>query len=281
MGKRPVVVIPADDPPMVGRSDCLQQLREFADVRLYSDRPADDAQMLERLRPADILLNSRSAVKVDGRLLSQLPNLKMIAVCGIGYDAIDIAAAGAQGIVVSNIPGRTAAVVAEHAFGLMLAVSRRMAAMTRQVRAGAWPSDLGVSLIGKRAGIIGTGNIGCEMIRLCRSFGMDVVAWSFHQDQAKADRLGFCYCPLKDVLQTSDAVSLHVRLSGDSCGMIGAAQLAMMKRGAILINTSRAAVVDTLALADALQSGQLFGAGVDVYDTEPAPEYPQLQRDWC
>lgn len=264
-----VVVIPADDPAMVGRSRHLDQLRELADVRLYSDRPDSAEQMLERLRPADILLNSRSAVKVEQRLLDQLPRLKMIAVCGIGYDSIDIEAASARGIVVSNIPGRTAAVVAEHAFTLMLSVARRIPEMTRRIRAGQWPDDLGISLPGRQIGIVGTGNIGRQMIRLCRGLGMRVVAWSYHPQPELAEELEFRYASLEEVLLTSDVISLHVRLSEQSRHLIGAEQLALMKSGAVLINTARAAVVDTTALAAALQQGRLFGAGIDVFDEEP------------
>jgi phosphoglycerate dehydrogenase-like enzyme len=277
---RPVVVIPADDPPMVGRSEYLNELRKFTDVRLYTDRPKDDAEMLKRLQPAEVILNSRSAVRISGPLLKQLPRLKMIAVCGIGYDSIDLAAASQHNVVVSNIPGRTATVVAEHAFGLMLAVSRRTAAMTRKLRDGVWSADLGVSLIGKTIGILGTGNIGCEMIRLCRAFGMHVVAWSFHPNEQKAERLGFEYVAFEDLLLLSDAVSVHVRLSEQTRGLIGATQLQQMQRGAIVINTARAAVVDTTALADAINSGHVFGAGVDVYDAEPIrTTNPLLQCD--
>ena len=106
------------------------QLRTIADVNLYANRPPDAAEMSQRLRPADILLNSRSAVRVSAELLSELPQLKMIAVCGIGFDTIDLDAATRQGIVVSNIPGRTATIVAEHALTLMLSVSRRVVLMT-------------------------------------------------------------------------------------------------------------------------------------------------------
>lgn len=272
MKKPAVIVIPADDPPMVGRSKHLPRLQSIADVRLYSNRPADESELVARLQPADILLNSRSAVRIPGRVQSQLPDLKMIAVCGIGYDAIDIDTASAQGITVCNIPGRTATVVAEHAFGLMLAVSRRMSLMTERLRRGHWSDELGQSLIGRRAGIVGTGNIGSEMIRLCKSFGMEVIAWSFHPNPEKAEVLGFRYAELDEVLSTSDVISMHVRLSDDTRGMIGGGELSQMKRGAILINTARAAVVNTAALAVSLDNGHLFGAGVDVYDAEPLSE---------
>lgn len=267
--QKAVVVIPADDPAMVGRSAHLEQLRQIADVRLYRDVPQTEEEMLQRLQPADILLNSRSAVKVGRDLLARLPRLKMIAVCGIGYDSIDLQAASERGIVVSNIPGRTATVVAEHAFALMLAVARRIPDMTQKVAAGQWPDDLGTSLIGKQVGIIGTGNIGRQMIRLCRGLGMRVVAWSFHPQARLAEEVGFEYASFDEVLRTSSVISLHVRLSEQSRHLIAAEQLALMKPGAIVINTARAAVVDTEALVAALQQGRLFGAGIDVYDQEP------------
>lgn len=267
--QKAVVVIPADYPAMVGRSAHLEQLRQMADVRLYSDLPDSPAEMLRRLQPADILLNSRSAVKVRQDVLARLPRLKMIAVCGIGYDSIDLQAASLRGIVVSNIPGRTATVVAEHAVALMLSVARRIPDMTQRVHAGQWPDDLGTSLVGKQIGIIGTGNIGQQMIRLCRGLGMQVVAWSFHPQPQLADELGFRYVSFDQVLRTSRVVSLHVRLSEQTRHLIGTEQLAMMPPGAILINSARAAVVHTEALVESLQQGRLFGAGIDVYDQEP------------
>jgi phosphoglycerate dehydrogenase-like enzyme len=271
------VVIPADDPPLVARSSHLDRLREVCEVSLWTDRPVDNRQKLERLRDADILLNSRGHVSFNRDLLQQLPRLKMIAVCGIGYDAIDLSAATANGVVVSNIPGRTAAVVAEHAFALMLSVARRTALMTQEIRAGRWPGELGTSLRGRTIGVVGTGTIGTEMIRLCAAFGMRVIAWTFHPDPQKASSLGIEYVSLEELLQQSDVVSLHVRLTQDSRHMIGARQLQMMKRSAILINTARGPVVDTMALVDVLRADNIFGAGIDVYDVEPIEaEHPLL-----
>ncbi|MFO0979033.1 MAG: 2-hydroxyacid dehydrogenase [Planctomycetaceae bacterium] len=266
---RPRVVIPADSPPLVGASPCLARLDDIADVVLYRDRPIDDQEKIRRVSEADILLNSRGSLKFPRDVLQKLPRLKMIAVCGIGYDAIDLPSATEQGIVVCNVPGRTATVVAEHALGLMFAVARNMAFQTIELKAGRWRGDLGISLTGKQLGVIGTGNIGCEMIRLCRAVGMKVVAWSLHPDPAKAARLGFEYVPLDQLLQTSDVVSLHTRLSDQTRGLMNAQRFAIMKRGSILINTARGAMVETDALVNALESGHLFGAGLDVFDEEP------------
>jgi D-3-phosphoglycerate dehydrogenase len=271
MNNRPTVVIPGDDPPMVRLSPYLESLYEIAEVILYPDRPDDDEEKVRRVSQADIVLNSRSIVKFPASILRQLPRLKMIAVCGIGFDAIDVSAAKEQGIVVCNVPGRTATVVAEHAIGLMLAVARRMAWQTMELKSGRWRGDHGISLIGKQIGVIGTGHIGCEMIRLCRAFGMNVVAWTLNPDPQKATRLGFRYVPLRELLESSDVVSLHTRLSDQTRHLIGHSELLLMKPQAILINTARGAVVDTSALIDALDSGRLFGAGVDVFEQEPLP----------
>ena len=128
-----------------------------------------------------------------------------------------------------------------------------------------------MSLAGKQIGIIGTGNIGCAMIRLCRAIGMNVVAWSLNPDDAKAERLGFHYVELEELLVSSDVISLHTRLSDKTANLIGPGQLAMMKPTAILINTARGAIVDSTALADVLHRGAIFGAGLDVFDQEPLP----------
>jgi len=268
---RPVVVIPADFPPLVSRSPLLPQLEQFAEVRLHLDRPQSPAAQIQRMQDADILLNSRGSLSFPEHVLQALPRLKMIAVCGIGYDSIHLPTATRQGIVVCNIPGRTAPIVAEHALALLLAASRRTSWMTAELRSGRWPGDLSLSLAGQRLGVIGTGHIGCEMLRLGKAIGMQTVAWSLHPDPAKAAQLGFEYLSLEELLRTSDAVSLHTRLSDQTRHLLNADRLALMKPAAVLVNTARGAVVDTLALADALQNRRLFAAGLDVYEHEPLP----------
>ncbi|HCP13245.1 MAG TPA: glycerate dehydrogenase [Planctomycetaceae bacterium] len=273
----PVVVIPADFPPLVSRSPLLPQLDRLADVRLYLDRPQSAAAQIERIAEADIVLNSRGSLSFPQAILQALPRLKMLAVCGIGYDSIHLPTATQQGIVVCNIPGRTAPIVAEHALALLLATARRMAWMTAELRSGRWPGDLSLSLAGRQLGVIGTGHIGCEMLRLAHAIGMQTVAWSLHPDQAKAERLNFRYVSLPELLQTSDAVSLHTRLSDQTRHLLNAERLALMKPTAVLINTARGAIVDSVALAEALQKRQLFAAGLDVYEQEPLPaDHPLL-----
>ncbi|MCA9116075.1 MAG: 3-phosphoglycerate dehydrogenase [Planctomycetaceae bacterium] len=278
MAPQHCIVIPGDDPLQIADSPRLDALREVAEVQLYRDRPASPEEQLRRVEPATVIINSRGAVKWPGELLRQLPGLQMIVVCGIGTDSIDLAAARECGIAVCNIPGRTAPVVAEHALALLMATARRLAWFTARMKAGHWDRRLSDSLAGRTVGVVGTGNIGTEMIRLCRAIGMNVVAWSFHPDQQKAEQLGFRYVELPELLATSDAISLHVRLSDETRGLIGRQELLQMQPGTLLINTARAAVVETAALVDLLNAGHLGGAGIDVFDQEPLPAgHPLLE----
>ncbi len=271
------IVIPGDDPPQIQGSPHLDRLRAVGEVDLYLDRPATAEEQLRRLAGAQVLLNSRSQVKWPGRLLEQLPELKLIAVCGIGTDAVDVEAARRLGIVVCNIGGVTAPVVAEHALALMLAAARRTSFYTEQMRRGRWASLEGITLWGKTLGLIGAGPIAIEMARLGRAIGMETIAWTYHPSDERALRMGTRFVELDTLLATADVVSVHVKLTEQSRGLLGEAQIARMKRGAILVNTARGAIVDSAALVLALQSGHLAAAGLDVYETEPLPaDHPLL-----
>lgn len=271
------VVIPGDDPPQLQASPHLDRLRAHADVVLYTDRPVDEREQLARLRDAVCLLNSRGAVKWPGHLLEQLPHLKMIAVCAIGTDAIDLEAARRLGLIVCNVPGKTAPIVAEHALALMLGVARQAWFQTDLLKRGGWSVPRNIYLRGRMLGVVGTGSTGAEMVRLGRAIGMEMQAWTPHPTPERSRELGVPYVAFEELLRTSDVVSLHVKLTQQSRGLIGRRELALMKRGAILVNTARGAIVDSDALVDALNSGHLGGAGLDVFDVEPLPpDHPIL-----
>jgi phosphoglycerate dehydrogenase-like enzyme len=265
----PLIAIPGDDPPQLQESPHLERLRAHGEVAIYLDRPSDDTEKLRRVGDATCLINSRGAVKWPGMLLKQLPALRMITVCGIGTDSIDLDTALTLGIVVCNVPGKTAPIVAEHALALLLAVARRTAYQTQLIRRGGWRTADNIYLRGKTLGVVGAGPIGAAMIRLGLAIGMHVQAWTFHPTPERAADLGVPFVPLDDLLRTSDAVSLHVKLTDATRGLIGRRELGLMKPGALLINTARGAAVDTMALADALNAGRLGGAGIDVYEVEP------------
>ncbi len=263
------IVIPGDDPAQIADSSHLERLAPWGQVEVYRTRPASAQEKLDRCRDATVILNSRSPVTWRADDFAQLPKLRMIATCSVGTDSIDLDAARARDIVVSNQPGVNAPFVAEHMFGLMFAVAKQAASQTVALKAGLWQQSANMMLQGKQLGLVGTGAVGAEMARLGRAIGMDVAAWTFNPSPERARALGVRFLPLEELLATSDVVSLHVRLSDDSTGLIGAAELARMKRGAILLNGARSDVVDNPSLIDALRNGHLFGAGIDVFSREP------------
>ncbi|MSQ96236.1 MAG: hypothetical protein EXR98_17020 [Gemmataceae bacterium] len=274
------IAIPGDDPPQLQGSAHLERLRARGEVILHTDRPADDAEKLRRAAGATCIINSRGAVKWPGHLLRQLPMLRMLTVCGVGTDPIDTATAKELGIVVCNVPGLTAPIVAEHALTLMLATARRVCFQTTQLRKGIWKTPDNLYLRGRTLGIVGVGPIGAETARLAQAIGMRVQAWTFNPSSERGENLGIPFVALDELLRTSDVVSLHVKLTDQTRGLIGAREIGLMKPGALLINTARGAVVDTAALVSALNSGHLGGAGIDVFDIEPIPaDYPLLACD--
>ena len=272
MTDKPIVAIPSDDPPQCQGSPWLAKLSERAEVRLFTDRPADFEEQIERVRGARAIINSRSYIQWQREAIERLPELGHITVCGIGTDSIDLVAARENGVKVSNIPGKTAPVVAEHSFALMWAIAKQVTWYMDSMRAGMWTKMDGMFLAGKTVGIIGTGNIGAEMARLCRAVGMDVIAWTFNPSDERAARLGVEFVEFSDLLARSDVISIHIQQTPESYHMIGEPELAMMKAGALLVNVARGPIVDEVALVNALNSGHLGGAALDVFEEEPLPE---------
>jgi D-3-phosphoglycerate dehydrogenase len=234
-------------------------------------------EKIRRAKDADILLNTRGVVTWGAEEFEQLPNLKMITSCSIGTDMFDLEAAKEKGIIICNQPGRTAPVVAEHMFGLMFAAAKRAAFLTTGLKAGKWLRMDNMYVQGKTLGVVGTGAIGAEMARLGNAIGMKVIAWTYSPSPERAKQLGVTFVEFEELLRRADVVSLHVKLTDDSKGLIGSKELSIMKEGAILLNGARGAVVDSAALVAALNSGHLGGAGIDVYEEEPVPtDHPLL-----
>jgi D-3-phosphoglycerate dehydrogenase len=272
-----VIVIPGDDPPQLQGSPHLERLKSHGEVILHADRPATAEDQVRRAANAVCLVNSRGAVKWSGAVLRRLPRLQMITACGIGTDAIDLEAAKELGIVICNLPGQTAPIVAEHALGLMLALAKRAWFQTNELKSGRWTARDNVYLRGKTLGLVGAGSIAAEMARLGKALGMEVLAWTFHPTSERAARLGVTFVSLEELLSRSDVVSLHVGLTSESRGLMGAEQIRRMKQGAMLINTARGPIVDSKSLVEALNVGHLGGAGIDVFDEEPLPaDHPLL-----
>ncbi len=213
-------------------------------------------------------------------VLDELPALRIIARWGIGYDMVDLAAASERGVFVTNTPGLLSESVADLAFGMMMALSRRLHVADRQVRSGDWGHVYGVYTWRKSLGILGFGGIGQALARRARGFDMAVTASDPHADAAIADALDVRVAPFAEMLATSDFVSLHADLNDATRGIMDASAFAKMKPGSYLINTARGGLVDEAALTAALDSRRLAGAGLDTHAVEPVPRnHPFLGRD--
>jgi phosphoglycerate dehydrogenase-like enzyme len=242
-----------------------QSILEEADaVQLVEDLAAFDPRSYGRNVRAVV---TRGRGQVDRQLIAALPDLVVVARCGAGLDNVDTGAAAAAGVAVVHAPGLTTSAVAEHALMLMLALARRVVEIDGAVKAGRWNVRDGfesIELRGKRMGVIGLGAIGTKLAEFGRMLDMDVVCATRRPPDADVERVG-----LDELLTTSDVVQLCVPLSDSTRSMIGPAQFASMKPGALLVNTSRGAVVDHVALADALARNSLAGYATDVWEPEP------------
>ncbi|GGY88830.1 D-2-hydroxyacid dehydrogenase [Pseudoduganella plicata] len=256
------------------RASLVANVRRPAFVHAWTEYDATTAaQAAERLRGAAIAITNKVPLRAD--TLAQLPDLKLIAVAATGTDIVDLAAARERGIVVCNIRDYAYAAVPEHTFALILALRRNLLAYRADVEAGAWQRSPRFCLFdhpirdlhGSRLGLVGFGALGRRVAQIGRAFGMEIAV------HTRTPVHGVVNLPLDELLATSDIVSLHVPLKDETRNLIGAAQLAAMKRTSLLINTARGGLVDEAALADALTRGVIAGAGFDVLTQEPpAPD---------
>jgi len=260
----PLVVIPDDAPPVLSRSDAVRQLRG-CEHRIYPTLPADSRELAARIADADAVINIRASTRFTAQVLAETPQLRLISIWGTGTDHVDLHAAKALGITVTNTPAVSAVAVAEHTVSLIFAVAKQTVDIDQAVRRGEWPRAMVQQLHGKTLGVIGTGAIGREVMRLGAGIGMNVIAWSFNP---RGDDPSVT---LEDLFRRSDVVSVHVRQSPETLGMIRAEHFAMMKPGAIFINTARGRIVAEKDLVEALQRKRIAGAGLDVFEFEPLP----------
>jgi D-3-phosphoglycerate dehydrogenase len=240
-----------------------------------------------RLKPDDLRaavadcegLIVRSAVRVTKDIIEAGPKLKLIGRAGIGVDNIDVDAASRRGVIVMNAPLGNVTSAAEHAFALLLANARHIARADASLRAGKWErsTNVGVELDGKTLGIVGLGKVGGQVARYGRAFGMRVVAYDPLLVRERAEVLGVELVEIDTLLEISDFVTLHLPLTEKTAGLFGAAQFKKMKRSARIVNSSRGGVLDEKALAEALKSGTIAGAALDVFEFEPpAKDHPLI-----
>ncbi|MCF7701783.1 D-2-hydroxyacid dehydrogenase family protein [Loktanella sp. M215] len=240
-------------------------------IEVLHEHIADRAALAARLAGAEVVVAMRERTVFDACMLDRLPDLRLLITTGMVNKSIDIAAAHARGVTVCGTPGGGPS-AAELAFGLILALARRIPQEADGLRNGdpQWQTGLGVDLAGKVLGIVGFGRLGMMMVRYGTAFGMDCVAWSRSLTKEDATSQGIRRADsLEDLLSQSDFVTLHLPLTPATTGVIGRAQLDLMKPSAFLVNTSRGPLVEEAALLDALETGAIRGAGLDVYDIEP------------
>ena len=241
-----------------------------ADVSVFTDHVADPAALAARLAPFEVIVAMRERTPFPAELLRRLPALKLLVTTGMANAAIDLAAARDLGVLVCGTGG-SAASTAELTWALLLALVRSVPAEDARVRAGGWQHTVGGELAGRTIGLLGLGRIGERVAGYARAFGMEVIAWSQH---LTAERAGACGAELvakPDLFARAGIVSIHVRLSERTAGLVGAAELALLGRDGYLVNTSRGPIVDEAALIAALHGGVIAGAALDVYATEPLP----------
>ena len=265
------IVIPDDEPAVMVPSAAFQKLDGY-DVRSFDTRPSSRDELVERIGDAEVLINIRSSCRFDGEVFERCPSLRMISIWGTGTDNVDLVAARERGVCVTNTPALSKHTLAEHALMLMLAAGRRIVEVDRRVREGEWPRAMITELHGKILGLIGTGAIGTQVARLGVGIGLNVIAWTFHPTGALEKEVPLRWVEFDEVFTQSDVVSVHVRHTPETDRFIGRKHFELMKASALFINTARGGVVDEPALIDALRSGTIGGAGLDVFADEPLGE---------
>lgn len=264
----------------------LKMLEDFAEVHIWEgETPPPRAKLLDELALADgaiVMLTE----KINQEALDAAPKLRVLSNYAVGYDNIDIDAATARGIPIGNTPGVLTETTADQAFALLLAAARRVVEGVDYVKAGQWQSWnpiqlLGYEVNGATLGIIGLGRIGYAMAKRAQGFGMRLL---YHggSNREYAAKVGATAVDLESLLRESDFISIHCPLNENTRGMIGAKEFAMMKASAILINTARGAIIQNDALLEALQTGKIAGAALDVTEPEPiAANHPLVLEPRC
>jgi phosphoglycerate dehydrogenase-like enzyme len=263
---------------MADRVDAYQKLKQRAEVKIFRERLETDADLGRELKDANAVLLVRERTRFGEKQLSLAPQLKLIAQTGRTTGHIDVATANKRGIAITVTPSDTGNSTVELTTALIFSVLRRIPEVDRRMRTERWPAIPGRLFEGKTLGIVGLGRIGAQIARIGQIFKARVLATGRTLTAERAREAGAEAVTLEALLRESDIVSIHVPLNQQTRGMIGAKEFALMKPGAILINTARGPIVAEAALLDALKSGKLGGAGLDVYDEEPLPMDHPIRR---
>lgn len=250
-------------------SSVIDRLRSKAEVQIHTEKFGSEEELIRALKGSQAIIPIRERTPFPANLLQSLPDLEIIAQTGNQLYHIDISAATAAGVLVTTAPGGYG--VTELTIGLMIAVMRCIPQSDREMRQGKWPLALGRVLKGKTLGILGLGRVGSEVARIALAFGMKVIAWGPTLTPERAEKAQVSCMALDEVLRSADLVSVHLKLSDQSKGLLNEPRLRLMKKSAYLVNTARGAIVDETALIKALQDNAIAGAALDVFTEEPLP----------
>jgi phosphoglycerate dehydrogenase-like enzyme len=241
------------------------------EVAFYHDRGASGEELIRRLAGVEILCTMHERTRMDRAVLASLPKLRLIL--GTGQPAIDMAAATDLGIVMASARGSGGRgdPTAELTVGLIIAAMRKIPAEDRNMRRGMWQTEIGESLAGRTLGVLGLGRIGGHVSAVARLFGMEIIAWGPTLTRERASDHGAEMVAKDELFRRSDVITVHWKLTEATRGLVGAADLALMKPTAYIVNTARGPLIDQEALLDVLSKGKIAGAALDVYDDEPLP----------
>jgi phosphoglycerate dehydrogenase-like enzyme len=257
-------------------------VRSLAEIDVFAKHIASTEALVSALEPYDVIVAMRERTFFDASRLSQLPRLRLLVTTGMANTSIDLAAASAQGITICGTGG-SAYSTAELTWGLILALVRHIPEEDRRMKTvgraggaalgvrGGWQQTVGTDLHGKKLGLVGLGHQGQTVAKIGRAFGMKLAAWSQNLDPDIAKKAHAEAVSKEELFSSCDVVTVHYKLGPRSVGLVGAAELALMKPSAYLVNTSRGPIVDSAALLSALRSGSIAGAALDVFDVEPLP----------
>ena len=250
-----------------------------AEIAVFNDHVADPKTLVERLLPFDVICVMRERTPLSRDVIERLPRLKLIASTGSRNASIDVAAAEERGIRITATGYRSTPTI-EMTWALILASERHIVQENNSVRAGGWQTSIGRELDGKVLGVLGLGNIGGQVARIGRAFGMQVLAWSQNLTAEVAKAAGATRVGKEELFRRADMVTIHLILSDRTRGLVGAREIALMRPTSRLINTSRGPIVDDASLIEALRSRRIAGAALDVFDREPLPlNHPFRQLD--
>jgi phosphoglycerate dehydrogenase-like enzyme len=252
------------------------RLPKSLSIEVFRDTLADRDALVARLAPFDAILAMRERTPFPAALIQRLPNLKLLMTTGERNRSIDVAAAEAQGVTVCGTPSSGAPTV-DITWGLILNLLRDIPRQQESLRAGTWQTSVGTAAGGLTLGVVGLGKLGSAVAKVGQALGMKVIAWSQNLTAEKAAAAGATLVSKQELFAQADVVTLHLILSDRSRGIVGAGELAAMKKTAFIVNTSRGPLIDQPALVAALKEGRIAGAGLDVFDVEPLPkDHPLL-----